>query len=153
MTSIFFEDMAVGKTIRMGPYRVGKEEIIDFAEQFDPAPFHLDEQAGRESMLGGLAASGWHVCSIAMRMIWDAWLKDAASEGSPGVDECRWQAPVLAGDTLSGELVVETARRSAKRPGIGIIVFRCDLFNQAGTRVLTFTNAAMMRSRDMAGAS
>lgn len=147
MTKYYFEDMAIGSQLDLGTYHVTREEIIAFAQQFDPAPFHLDEAAGRASMLGGLAASGWHVCAMSMRMVCDAYLLDSASEGSPGLEECRWMAPVLAGDTLSGHLLVESARLSSSRPGIGLIGFRCNLFNQDGRQVMTYTNIGMSRTR------
>jgi len=147
-TKYFYEDMPIGKQIDLGRYAVTAEEIIHFAEQFDPAPFHLEEEAGKASFLGGLAASGWHLCSIAMRMICDSYLLDSSSQGSPGISECRWMAPVLAGDTLSGTVVVENTRLSASRPGLGIIEFRLNLFNQDGKQVMTFQNTGMMLTRE-----
>ena len=146
----FYEDMTVGLSLDIGPYDVTAEEIIDFATQFDPAPFHLDEAAGKASILGGLSASGWHVCSMAMRMICDAYLLESSSQGSPGMEVCKWMAPVLAGDTLSGHIIVEKARLSASRPGLGLVDFRCNLFNQHGKQVLMFTNLGMMRTRSAA---
>ncbi|MGB7286168.1 MAG: MaoC family dehydratase [Salaquimonas sp.] len=142
-----FEDMSVGLKIDIGSYHVSKEEIIDFASQFDPASFHLNEAAGNASMLGGLAASGWHVCSMTMRMLCDSYLLNSAGEGSPGLDECKWLLPVLAGDTIEGHLVVEDARLSASRKGIGLVNFRCNVFNQKGEMVMTFTNIGMIRTR------
>ncbi len=147
MKKYFYEDMIVGAKLNIGPYLVTKEEIISYAEQFDSAPFHLDEAAGNASMLGGLAASGWHVCAMTMRMICDTYLLDSASEGSPGVQECKWMAPVFANDTLSGEMVVESARLSSSRKGLGLVNFRCNLFNQDGKQVMTFTNLGMIRTR------
>lgn len=146
----YYEDMTLGRKIDIGTYQVSKEEIIHFASQFDPAPFHLDEDIGKASMLGGLSASGWHVCSMAMRMLCDSYLLRAASEGSPGMEECKWMAPVLAGDTLSGHLIVESARVSASRPNLGLVNFRCNLFNQNGKQVMTYTNLGMMRLRQAA---
>lgn len=148
----FYDDMQPGSRVDIGQYHVSAEEIIHFAEQFDPAPFHLDEAAGKASFLGGLAASGWHVCSIAMKMICDAYLLESTSQGSPGMKECRWLAPVLAGDTLSGHMSVESARLSASRPGLGFLELRVDLFNQKGIHVLSFQNTGMMLTREAAGA-
>ena len=99
---LHFEDFAVGQVIDLGSYAVTAAEIREFANEFDPQPFHLDEAAGKASILGGLAASGWHVCSILMRMIAVSWLNKSASMGSNGVSEVKWLKPVLAGETLSG---------------------------------------------------
>lgn len=148
----YFEDLQPGTRIDIGQYHVSAEEIIQFAEQFDPAPFHLDEEAGRASFLGGLAASGWHVCSMAMKMICDTYLLQSTSQGSPGMKECRWLAPVLAGDTLTGHMAIESARLSATRPGLGFLELRVDLFNQKGIQVLSFQNTGMMLTREAAGA-
>lgn len=150
MTSIYFEDMTPGRVIPLAPYPVSAEEIIEFARQFDPAPFHLDEEAGRQSFLGGLAASGWHVCSMSMRMMCDAYMLEASGQGSPGIERCRWLRPVLAGDTLSGEVEVVSARRSTSRPGIGILEVVTRIENQRGEQVAEMVNAVMFATRDAA---
>ncbi len=90
-----FEDFVPGEVTTFGAYEVTKDEVIDFASQFDPQPFHLDEEAGRASMLGGLAASGWHSCAILMRMMFDGFMNGSTSIGSPGIDEVRWLKPVF----------------------------------------------------------
>jgi acyl dehydratase len=141
------EDLHEGLEIDLGTYDVTAEEIISFAKQFDPAPFHLDEVAGQASLLGGLAASGWHVCSIAMRMMCDHFFLKATSQGAPGIDECKWLAPVLAGERLSGTLHILSARLSASRPGFGVAVLRTELRNRKGEAVLMQTNACMFKSR------
>ena len=144
--------MQPGTRVDIGKYHVSAEEIIHFAKQFDPAPFHLDEEAGKASFLGGLAASGWQVCAIAMKMICDTYLLESSSQGSPGVKECRWLAPVLAGDTLTGHVFIESARLSASRPGLGFLELRVDLFNQNRKHVLAFHNTGMMLTREVASA-
>ncbi|MCB1415650.1 MAG: MaoC family dehydratase [Nitratireductor sp.] len=143
----YYEDCPPGSEMTLAPRTVTAEEIVGFASRFDPVPFHLDEEAGRASLLGGLAASGWHVCSLAMKMICDSYLLDSASLGSPGIRECKWLAPVLAGDTLHGKVVVEGARVSASRPGLGLLELRCELFNQQDKPVLMFRNIGMMATR------
>lgn len=148
MTKYYYEDLTKGTKMDIGPYFVSKKEILSFAEQFDPAPFHLDEDIASASMLGGLAASGWHICAMTMRMICDAYLLDSSSEGSPGLEECKWMAPVFADDTLSGEVIVENARLSGSRKGLGLINFRCNVYKQTGEQVMTFTNMGMMRTRE-----
>lgn len=142
-----YEDMEIGTAIPIGTRTITADEIIEFAQQFDPAPFHLDEAAGKASFLGGLAASGWHVCSIGMKMICDAYILESSSQGSPGIGECKWLAPVLAGDTLTGEMVVENKRLSRSRPALGIVELRLNLYNQNGKLVLTHTNTGMMLTR------
>ena len=150
MFQYYFDDLEAGSKVDIGPYLVTKEEIIAFAEEFDPAPFHLSEEAGKVSMMGGLCASGWHTCSMAMRMMCDSFLLHSSSQGAPGVHECKWMMPVKPGDTLSGHILVEGTRLSASRPGLGLVNFRCNVFNQNGEQVLTLTNTGMMKTRDAA---
>src|SRR5271155_4599587 len=95
---LHFEDFAVGRRFFGGPYRVAKDEIFAFAREFDPQPHHLDEEAGKRSMLGGLAASGWHICAMTMRMVVDGFVVRCANRGGIGSDECRWMKPVKPGD-------------------------------------------------------
>lgn len=142
-----FEDFTPGRQFGFGPYRVSAEEIIEFAEEFDPQPWHLDERAGKASLLGGLSASGWHICSIQMRMMYDAYIADSTSQGAPSVDYCRWLRPVLAGDTLSGHTTVTSARPLASRPGMGVVNFEHEMVNQRGETVCTSANAAFFLCR------
>ncbi len=141
----YFEDFREGETIDLGDYPVVAEEIIEFATKFDPAPFHLSAEAGRATMLGGLAASGWHTCAMMMKMMCDSFLLESSGQGAPGIDECRWLAPVLAGDTINARATVLTKRASASRPGLGIIRFRFDVGNQDGKPVMTVENPIMFR--------
>lgn len=131
-----FEDFPVGSTRALGPYLVTREAVIEFATEFDPQPFHLDEEAARANMLGGLSASGWHTCAMMMRMMFDGFLEGAASQGSPGVDFVKWRKPVRPGDMLSGTMTVEDARVSASRPTLGIVKLKNDIVNPAGETVL-----------------
>jgi acyl dehydratase len=147
MTFRYFDDFTPGEEIDLGAHTVTAEEIIDYASQFDPAPFHLSEEGGRASMLGRLSASGWHTCAILMRMMCDTFLLDSSGQGSPGIDECQWLAPVHAGDTLTGRATIVSKRLSASRPDIGIIHFRFELFKKDGTKVLTVINPIMFRPR------
>lgn len=143
----YFEDFAEGGEIDLGSYAVSTQEIIDYASQFDPAPFHLSEEGGKASMLGALSASGWHTCGMLMRMMCDTFLLDSSGQGSPGIDECKWLAPVLAGDRLKGRAIVTGKRLSSSRPGVGIIHFRFELFKEDGTPVMTVVNPIMFRTR------
>ena len=132
MSLLHYEDFREGQVFGLGTYHVSKDEIVAFAEEFDPQPFHLGEAAGKSSVLGGLAASGWHNCAILMRMISNGYLNGTAGMGSSGLDEVRWVRPVLAGETLTGTMKVESKRLSSKRPEMGILTCRWELFNDKG---------------------
>ncbi len=124
-----FEDFFVGQKLAFGHYEVTKEEIIAFAREFDPQPHHLDEEAGKRSILGGLAASGWHVCSMAMRMCVDGLFAKAQARGGAGVEDCRWLKPVKPGDVLRMEVEILSLRAHPRRP-VGFVQMRWDIFNQ-----------------------
>jgi acyl dehydratase len=146
-----FEDFEEGATLDLGPKTVTAEEIVDFASQFDMQPMHLDEEAGKASILGGLSASGWHVCAMFMRMLCDALASNSSSQGAPGVDYVRWKRPVLAGDTLTGRATVMAARISATRPRLGLVTLRYEMQNQRGERVYEMQNTVMFLTREAAG--
>lgn len=147
MPSLYFEDFPTGSVRESGTYAVTKDSIIAFASEFDPQPFHLDEEAGKKSLLGGLAGSGWHTGSIAMRLIYETVLKDAVSLGSPGVEELRWLKPVRPGDTLRLRAEVLDARVSRSRPGMGLLTFRFSLSDQDGQDVMWMRSIAMIGTR------
>src|SRR5262249_45893910 len=127
-----FEDFQPGRLGTFGPRRVTREEIIAFAAEFDPQPMHLDEAAAQRSMLKGLSGSGWHLCAVMMRMMFDAFIGRTASLGSPGVSEVRWIAPLRPGDELTLDADVLEARLSKSRPETGIVTFKCTARNAAG---------------------
>lgn len=143
-----YEDLAEGVVIDLGTKVVRAEEIIEFASEFDAQPFHLDEEAGRASILGGLSASGWHTCSMFMRMLCDAVLLDSTSQGAPGIDYAKWKRPVLAGDTLGGRLTVLSSRLSRSKPGLGFVSWRAELVNQKGETVFELVNTCMFLTRE-----
>ena len=147
MPKLYFEDFSVGQVAEYGPRRVSREEIIAFAAQFDPQPMHLDEEAARHTMLGGLGASGWHTCSIMMRLIADGFLADAASMGSPGVDEVQWLKPVRPGDALTVRGTVQSVRASQSRSDRGFVALLWEVFNGRGERVMTMTCPQMILRR------
>jgi acyl dehydratase len=124
-----FEDFPVGRVIDCGTYRVSKDEILDFASQFDPQPHHLDEEAGRKSILGGLSASGWHVCAIAMRLFADAVVLKADNKGGAGAREARWMKPVRPNDLLRMEAEVVETKPSQSKP-FGFVTFECRIYNE-----------------------
>jgi acyl dehydratase len=153
MAKLTYEDFQPGQEFPLGPKHVTTEEIIEFASEFDPQPMHLDEQAGRASILGGLAASGWHTSAMVMRMMVDSYLLSSLSEGAPGIDIMEWRKPVLAGDTISGHSTVLEARPMRSRPGIGIVKFRHEIANQRGDAVCMSKNSIMFRMRQKAEVS
>ncbi len=142
-----YDDFAEGAVFDLVEKLVTAEEIIGFATEFDPQPMHLDEAAGKASILGGLSASGWHTCSIFMRMMCDAFLLDSTSQGSPGIDYIKWRRPVLAGDRLTGRITVVNKRMSRSRPGLGFVTLRAELQNQNGEGVFELQNSGMFLTR------
>ena len=136
---LHFEDFAEGQVFDLGPYPVTSEEIIAFAAEFDPQPFHLSDEAAKATILGGLCASGWHTCAMLMRMMTDAYLGRSLSRGSSGIDEVKWLKPVYAGETLSGRMTVLSKRASAKRTDVGIVKCQFEIFNAAGEKKLEET--------------
>ncbi len=143
-----YEDFVVGSEWSLGSKQVTTEEIIDFARQFDPQPFHLNEAAGKASILGGLAASGWHTVSMFMRMLCDAYLLDSTSQGAPGIDFVKWKHPVLAGDTLTGRTTILEQRLSNSKPSLGFVKMHHDVFNQDGILVCELEHTAMFSTRE-----
>lgn len=146
----YFEDFELGKSIDVGSRTVSEEEIIDFAKQFDPQPFHVDHDAAAKSMYGGIIASGWHTCSMIMRLMVDGFLRDAASMGSPGVDEIRWIKPVRGGDTLTVTTTPVEIRPSGSKPDRGVVVTLWQAKNQHGELVATVRGMGMFGRRPAA---
>jgi acyl dehydratase len=125
-----FEDLKQGDSFALGPYTVTREALLAFAREFDPQPFHLDEEVAKASVLGGLATSGWHTASMMMRMITDAFFLKVDVMGSADLDEMKWLKPVYAGDVLSGTLTVTALRRSQSKPDLGIVQFSAEISDQ-----------------------
>ena len=148
MSVIHWEDFTVGSVAEFGPRRVTREEIIAFAAEFDPQPMHMDEEAARATMLGGLAASGWHTCAVGMRMIVDGFMGNSVSIGSPGIDEVRWFKPVRPDDELTLRRTVLEARPLKSRPEWGLVKFRFELLNQNGERVMLQENVNLFGRRE-----
>jgi acyl dehydratase len=144
---VYFDDLPAGTVIDLGTYAVTKAEILDFARKYDPQPFHTDEEAAKASIFGGLIASGWHTCSMMMRLLCDSLLLRAASLGSPGIDEVRWLLPVRPGDTLHGRMEVVEARASKSKPDRGVIKSRWEVRNQNGELVMTMNGNGMYGRR------
>ena len=148
MNTLVFEDFKLGRVGSFGPRRVTREEILAFAAEFDPQPMHLDEVAASRSMLQGLSGSGWHLCSIIMRMMFDGFIGRTVSLGSPGVNELRWLAPLRPGDELMLDVDVTEARVSRSRPNTGIVTFRAVVSNAAGQALCEMVSPIIVRRRD-----
>ena len=147
----YFEDLTVGDTARFGAYQVTREEVIAFAQKYDPQPFHLSDEAATGTHFGRLSASGWHTCAMMMSMLVAHITENAqASLGSPGMDELRWLRPVYPGDTLSMETELIEARRSASRPEMGITKSRMTVFNQDGVAVVSMIANGLIATRPAA---
>jgi acyl dehydratase len=142
-----FEDFPTGHFGSFGPRRVTRGEMLAFAAEFDPQPMHLDEAAASRSMLKGLSASGWHLCSIMMRMMFDGVIGRTASLGSPGVNETRWLAPLRPDDDLTLDVEVAEARVSRSRPDTGIVTFRVVARNAAGQALCEWVSPILVARR------
>ncbi len=139
----YFDDLAVGATVDLGKRSVSEEEILRFAREFDPQPFHIDPEAARNSIFGGIIASGWHTCSITMRLLVDGLLSHSSSLGSPGIEQIRWVKPVRPGDTLHAVLTVQEVRMSQSKPDRGTARLHIDVTNQADELVMWMESFGM----------
>jgi len=143
----YFEDFQVGQVHELGTYVVSREEILAFARQYDPQPFHLDEEAGRQSIYGSIIASGWHTAAICHRLLVESLLQDSSSMGSPGLDELRWLLPVKPGDTLSVRIEVLATTPSRSKADRGSLKTRMEVRNQRGEVVMTESATVLFRRR------
>ena len=145
---IYWEDIEPGTIARFGAKRVMRDEVIAFAEQFDPQPFHLSDEAAAQTYFGRLSASGWHTCAMTMRMLVDQMAESRqAGLGSPGIESLRWLKPVYPGDTLHVETRVLDKRASQSRPDMGSYRSDTTVFNQEEVAVLTFVSTGLIRKR------
>jgi acyl dehydratase len=145
--TLTFEDFPPGHFGKFGPRRVTREEMLAFAAEFDPQPMHLDEAAASRSMLQGLSGSGWHLCSIMMRMMVDGFVGRSASLGSPGVTELRWLAPFRPEDELTLDIDVVEARVSRSRPETGLVTFKAVVRNAAGQALCEMLSPMILARR------
>ena len=136
--ALYFDDFAVGQVFRSGSVTVTREDIKAYAAQYVPQPFHLDEAAAKETLVGGLAASGWHTVSLTMRLLVDGGAPIAGGIIGAGTDELRWPRPVRPGDRLRAESEVLEVQPSRSRPEQGRLRLRTTTFNQNDEPVLTF---------------
>lgn len=150
---ICYEDFEVGSVRTFGPRRVTREEIIEFASEFDPQPMHLDDEAASKSLLKGLSSSGWHTCAIMMRMIYDGFLHESSSLGAPGVDEVRWIRPVRPNDELTIRLTCLEKRDSRSRPQVGLVRFNLEMLNAKDETVMQSSYSGFFGKRNPGAAA
>lgn len=143
----YFEDFSPGRVWETDGPTLAKDEIVEFARRFDPQYFHVDERAAEDSPYGGLIASGWHTAALCMRMICDTYLLQAASLGSPGVNEVRWTKPVRPGDRLRMKMTVLESKISRTKPDRGSVLHRWEVFNQHGEMVMHMEGYGMYARR------
>lgn len=143
----YWDDYEIGQKFDLGSTRFTADEIVDFARQYDPQSFHVDAAAARQSMFGGLIASGWHVTAKLMRLFVDNYVDQRTALGSPGVDEVRWLKPVRPGDTLSASVECASKVPSKSRPEMGIVHEQWRATNQRGELVMTLKGTNMVRRR------
>jgi len=146
----YWEDFREGEVREFGSKVVSRDEIVRFASEFDPQPFHLDDAAAAKTMFGGLIASGWHTAAMAMRMMCDEYLLHAASLGSPGIEALKWLVPVRPGDTLHVRLTVLESRPMQSRPKVGLVKSRHEVLNQHGEVVMRMEGHGMFGRRQPA---
>jgi acyl dehydratase len=145
--TLYLEDLHVGDVFDLGRKTVTADEIVRFAREFDPQPFHIDPVAARDSTFGGLVASGWHTSSIFGRLLVDSLFNDVANLAGLGIDEVRFLGPVRPGDTLSGKAALLEARRSRSHAERGVVRLSCELVNQRDELVWSALCASLVRSR------
>lgn len=143
----YFEDFAVGQKFASGRVQVSAAEIKEFAARYDPQPFHLDDDAARLTLFGGLAASGWHTAAMTMRLLVEGEFRPAGGIIGGGGDEILWPRPVRPGDELRVETEILALRLSKSRPGLGVVKVRVTTYNQADEAVQLFTANLMVPAR------
>ena len=144
---IYYEDLEIGQKIKLGSINISKKEIISFAKKFDPQPFHTNEIKAKESIFGGLCASGWHTCSLFMRILYDGFLINSAALGSPGMDAIRWLKPLRPGDTITGIGEVIKKRPSKSRPEIGSLIINYEVFNKNNELIMTLIGISIFKKK------
>ena len=148
MASMYFEDFEPGQVFETEGHTLSEAEIMAYGRQYDPQPFHVDKEAAAASMYGGLIASGWHVNSIAWRLFLELGLIAESSEGSPGLIDVRWRAPVRPGDTVRVKGYVDAVRPSRTAAHRGNVVMRWEILNQRDEVVTSYGSVQLVRKRD-----
>jgi len=146
----YFEDFSVGRVFDSGTRQLSEQDILGFASEYDPQYFHTDPEAAKQSIFGGLIASGWQTVGVCMRLMCDSYLLESSSMGSPGVDAVRWVKPVYPGDTLRMRATVIAAKPSSSKPDRGMATMRCNIYNQKDELVMHMQGVQMMGRRPAA---
>jgi acyl dehydratase len=145
---LYWEDFNPGDVAEYGPRVVAREEIIAFASEYDPQPIHLDDEAARAGMLGGLSASGWHICCVMMKLGSDAFLLDSSFMGAPGIEEVKWLSPLRPDASVTLRVHVLERRASRSRPDMGFVKLRQELVDAAGTVLMQLWVNGMFGRRE-----
>ncbi len=145
----YWEDFRVGERVLMGSVKVTKEDIVRFAVEYDPQLFHIDEKAGESSIFGGLIASGWHTCSLVMKMMCDSYLLDSASMGSPGMEHIKWVKPVRPNDVLTAFRTTIETKSSQSKPDRGFVKTLFEVFNNNQELVMSMEGLGMFRRKNV----
>lgn len=148
MSKLHYEDFTEGTTHTFGPRTITRDEIVAFASEFDSQPMHLDDEAAKKSLLGGLAASGWHTCCFMFRMLYDHMISGSASMGSPGIEENKWLKPVRPDVPLTLHVDILDKRTSKSRPEMGLVRMRAQLRDPDGAPVIDQTSTLLIGVRD-----
>ena len=149
MVKNYWEDFRVGERVLMGSVKVTKEDIVRFAVEYDPQLFHIDEKAGESSIFGGLIASGWHTCSLVMKMMCDSYLLDSASMGSPGMEHIKWVKPVRPNDVLTAFRTTIETKSSQSKPDRGFVKTLFEVFNNNQELVMSMEGLGMFRRKNV----
>ena len=147
----YFEDYVPGDVHEFGSINVDEQEVLDFGRRYVPLSYHVDPAAAKQSIYGGVIASGWHTAALMMRVYVDNYLSHVANLGSPGGDELRWDKPVFPGDRLSVRATVLEARRSTSRPDRGIVRTFIEVLNQKREIVMSMKMVNFVKCREPAG--
>jgi acyl dehydratase len=148
MARLHYEDFVEGSVQDFGPRSITREEIIAYAKEFDSQPMHLDEEAAKNSLLGGLAASGWHTCCFMVRMMYDHFIMDSSSLGSPGIEETKWLKPVRPDTPYTLRLHILDKRVSKSRPEMGLVRMRTELLDEKGVAQVDQTSTLLLGLRN-----
>ena len=145
---IYFEDIKIGDSYKLGPLFVSKKEILEFANKYDPQPFHINEEKAKESLFGGLCASGWHTCSLYMKMLCDSFIKNLASLGSPGMNEIRWLKPLFPDQKIYGKVTIIKKTPSKSKPNIGSMITKSEVYNEKKELIMTLESISIVRKKN-----
>jgi acyl dehydratase len=149
MDKLYWEDFTIGHSFEFGDMEVTTEDVIEFATEFDPQSFHIDEEAAKNHYFGGLIASGWHTGSLCMRMMVDGYLYRTASAGSPGIEKLRWIEPVRPGEHLHVKAEVLDKSQPKSRPDLGFVKFSHTVLNQDDVVKMTMVSSGMFLYREI----